>query len=177
MRIHDLLIAETVSVNGSSRLSVSSLSSLRDLTHNDCNGIVSCSNDHRPNPPSEPSFESSEGNIMEEAHKSGKAILTEQKSYDSQSKSDVPLHEVKTPVFADEVSVLSADENVGREERGVLQDCGLLPNNCLPCLASTVNSADKRRPLSPGPPSSKKKMTSMLSFKWKEGHANATLCK
>ena len=42
---------------------------------------------------------------------------------------------------------------------------GLLPNNCLPCLASTV---DKKIPLSPGHPSFKKKIPSKLSFKWRE---------
>ncbi|XP_031386256.1 uncharacterized protein LOC116199844 isoform X2 [Punica granatum] len=66
------------------------------------------------------------------------------------------------------------DETVGKEE-GLLDNCGMIPGNCLPCLASTVPSIEKRRSLSSSPPSARKKVTSKLSFKWREGHPNATL--
>lgn len=84
-------------------------------------------------------------------------------------------NEAKKPVFLDEISSC-ADETLGKGE-GLLDNCGIIPSNCLPCLASTVPSVDKRRSLSSSPPSARKKVTSKLSFKWREGHANATLCK
>lgn len=52
-----------------------------------------------------------------------------------------------------------------------LDDCGLLQNTCLPFLASV----DKRKPLSPGHPNSRRKFPSKLSFKWREGHSDPIL--
>ncbi|KAL6350511.1 hypothetical protein AAG906_019158 [Vitis piasezkii] len=69
---------------------------------------------------------------------------------DSQLKPDGPSNEAKQPVFLDEIS-LTADESGGREE-GMLENCGILPNNCLPCLASTTSSEEKRGSLSSSPP-------------------------
>lgn len=76
-----------------------------------------------------------------------------------------------TPVYADEVSNVSVG---GQEENN---HSGILPNNCLPFLASTVASIDKKRPLSPGTPSSKRKLSLKLSFKRREGNVvtNPTL--
>lgn len=84
----------------------------------------------------------------------------------------------KNYVSHDDVSSLSLDEDAGREEGGILDNCGILPNNCLPCLASTAPTAEKRRSLSSSPPNSTKKTSLKLSFKRKlgEGHAAATLC-
>nr|XP_010934393.1 uncharacterized protein LOC105054551 isoform X1 [Elaeis guineensis] len=83
----------------------------------------------------------------------------------------------KNYVSHDDVSSLSVDEEAGREEGGILDNCGILPNNCLPCLASAAPTAEKRRYLSSSPPNSTKKTTLKLSFKRKlgEGHAAATL--
>lgn len=92
---------------------------------------------------------------------------------DSQLKPDGPSNEAKQPVFLDEIS-LTADESGGREE-GMLENCGILPNNCLPCLASTTSSEEKRGSLSSSPPSSRKKGALKISFKWREGNANASL--
>ncbi|XP_059655955.1 uncharacterized protein LOC132302957 isoform X2 [Cornus florida] len=92
---------------------------------------------------------------------------------DSKSKSEGPPNEAKQPVFLDEISS-SVDENGGREE-GVMENCGILPNNCLPCLASTIPSVEKRRSLSSSPPNSRKKGASRLSFKWRDGHPSATM--
>eukprot|EP00257_Ricinus_communis_P016994 XP_015575322.1 uncharacterized protein LOC8287053 [Ricinus communis] len=89
------------------------------------------------------------------------------------SKFDGPSNEAKQPVFLDEIAS-SADENAGKEE-GLLENCGILPGNCLPCLASTVSQVEKRRSLSSSPPSARKKAALKLSFKWKEGHANNSL--
>lgn len=87
-------------------------------------------------------------------------------------KSDGSSSEVQ-PVFLDEMSSL-ADESAGRED-GLLENCGILPNNCLPCLASTVPSVEKRRSLSSSPPSARKKAALKLPFKWREGHSSANL--
>ncbi|KAG1347571.1 hypothetical protein COCNU_06G014000 [Cocos nucifera] len=83
----------------------------------------------------------------------------------------------KNYVSHDDVSSLSVDEEADREEGGILDNCGILPNNCLPCLASAAPTAEKRRFLSSSPPNSMRKTTLKLSFKRKlgEGHAAATL--
>ncbi|KAJ4851215.1 hypothetical protein Tsubulata_032767 [Turnera subulata] len=91
----------------------------------------------------------------------------------SRLKCDGSSNEAKQPVFVDEISS-SVDESTGKEE-GLLDNCGMLPGNCLPCLASTVPSVEKRRSLSSSPPSARKKSAPKLSFKWKEGHANNAL--
>lgn len=69
-------------------------------------------------------------------------------------------------VNVDEVSTVDSG---GDGTTQALDNCGLLPNNCLPCLAPTAFTVDKKRPSSPGPSSFKRKMPSKLSFKWKEG--------
>ncbi|KAK6116481.1 hypothetical protein DH2020_049774 [Rehmannia glutinosa] len=76
------------------------------------------------------------------------------------------------PVFVDEIS--SAGETAGGDD-SLLDNCGIIPSNCLPCLASTVNTVEKRRSLSSSPPSARKKAALKLSFKWKEGHPTAAL--
>nr|GLL49830.1 uncharacterized protein LOC109154787 isoform X2 [Ipomoea trifida] len=80
--------------------------------------------------------------------------------------------EVK-PVFLDEISPC-IDECSGRDE-DLLNNCGILPNNCLPCLASAIPHVEKRRSFSSSPPNSRKKNALKLSFKWKEGNSNAIL--
>ncbi|KAH7653194.1 Protein ENHANCED DISEASE RESISTANCE 2 C-terminal protein [Dioscorea alata] len=66
------------------------------------------------------------------------------------------------------------DEGLG-SGGGILDNCGILPNNCLPCLAPTALTMEKRRSPSSSPPNSKKKAPLKISFKWRsgEGH-NAT---
>jgi len=68
-----------------------------------------------------------------------------------------------------EISASHADEN--GEERILTPDhCGILPNNCLPCLSSSNPPVvEKKRPSSPDTPSSRRKSLSKLSFKWREG--------
>ena len=77
----------------------------------------------------------------------------------SQSKSDTNQ--------PDSIDSSSADEG------------GHLPNNCLPCLTpiSVVPCVEKGRSLSSSPPSSRKKASLKLSYKWREGHASGALCK
>ncbi|KAK9272365.1 hypothetical protein L1049_002736 [Liquidambar formosana] len=168
--VHD----DTLSMNGSERVSVSSISSLRDLNQKDCNGIVPCSYDQQQNA-KESSGENCESNVAGEIGKNDNTLVPLQKDVDCQPKPDTPLSGVKTPVFLDDVSVLSVDESSGRDEGGVLQHCGLLQNTCLPCLASNAPSVDKKRPLSPDTPSSRRKPSLKLSFKFREGHSNPTL--
>ncbi|KAK6790629.1 hypothetical protein RDI58_009710 [Solanum bulbocastanum] len=84
---------------------------------------------------------------------------------------DGPHSEVR-PVFLDEISSL---ENIGSgREDGLLENCGILSNNCLPRLTSTVVPVEKRS-LSSSPPSSRKKADLKLPFKWKDGNPSATL--
>ncbi|WZZ19260.1 hypothetical protein YC2023_112349 [Brassica napus] len=54
---------------------------------------------------------------------------------------------------------------------------GPLPSNCLPCLTpiSVVPCVEKGRSLSSSPPSSRKKASLKLSYKWREGHASGAL--
>ncbi|XP_060214456.1 uncharacterized protein LOC132641467 [Lycium barbarum] len=85
---------------------------------------------------------------------------------------DGPHSEVQ-PVFIDEISS-SANGSSGRED-GLLDNCGILSNNCLPCLASTAVPVEKRQSLSSNSPSARKKAAIKLPFKWKEGNPNAAL--
>ncbi|ESQ35822.1 hypothetical protein EUTSA_v10007496mg [Eutrema salsugineum] len=85
----------------------------------------------------------------------------------SQSKSsEGDLNDTKQPDLIDS----SADE-------GLMENCRILPSNCLPCLnpITVVPSAEKRRSLSSSPPSSRKKSSLRLSYKWREGHASGAL--
>ena len=84
---------------------------------------------------------------------------------DAHPKCDGPsTNEANKPVFLDEITS-STDDNAGKEE-GMLENCGMIPMNCLPCIPSTVPSIEKRRPSSP--PSARKKASLKLPFKWKE---------
>lgn len=93
---------------------------------------------------------------------------------DSQSKSNDPVNEMK----ANEISSTQhVNESANGGETGILHNCGLLPNNCLPCLAGTTSSVEKVRSLNSSPPSMKKKAALRLSFKWRDGQPNPTLRK
>ncbi|KAE9449213.1 hypothetical protein C3L33_18899, partial [Rhododendron williamsianum] len=70
---------------------------------------------------------------------------------------------------------LESDESDSDNEAGVLQNCGLLTNNCLPRLATDVSSDENKRPLSPSNSSAMKKMASIFSFKRKEEQATPAL--
>lgn len=99
--------------------------------------------------------------------------LVHPKEVDSRTNLDGPNGEVR-PVSLDEIS---SSENEGSERGdGLLENCGILPNNCLPrlSLTSTVVPVEKRS-LSSSPRSSRKKAALKLPFKWKEGNSHATL--
>lgn len=78
----------------------------------------------------------------------------------------------------DNHSSVSVDDVTKKSGVNAIDPCCILPNNCLPWLVPTVPHADKRRALSPGPPSMKKKAALRLSFKWKnmEGQSTPRLC-
>ncbi|KAJ4769553.1 DUF1336 family protein (DUF1336) [Rhynchospora pubera] len=83
----------------------------------------------------------------------------------------------------EESNLTVGDGRGDEEEGGLMNNCGLLPNNCLPCLASTVAQPnDKKKPLSTSPPNSNKIIPSLkVSFKRKsaDGHntsSNTLLC-
>ncbi|XP_044489015.1 uncharacterized protein LOC123213606 [Mangifera indica] len=99
--------------------------------------------------------------------------LSSSSNVDPQSKSDGLSNEEKQPVFLDEISS-SVVEGSGKDAR-LLDNCGILPANCLPCLASTVPSVDKKKSLCSGPPMPMKKAVSKSSFKWKDAQANSIL--
>ncbi|WJX56979.1 hypothetical protein P8452_42585 [Trifolium repens] len=75
---------------------------------------------------------------------------------------DGNIIEVNEPVFLDDISSVDASSN---KDEGILDNCGILPNNCLPCLASTIPSLEKRRSCS-SPPNSKKKALPKLSTRF-----------
>ncbi|XP_010255739.1 PREDICTED: uncharacterized protein LOC104596338 isoform X2 [Nelumbo nucifera] len=150
---------DTLSLNGLEVASASSITSVKDANHEHFNGNVSC-------------IPSQTGS---EVAKKENSRIVHSNNADSQLKSDGLLNEGKRPASSDGISSISVDEITARGEGGMLDHCGILPNTCLPCLASTVCSVEKRRSLSPGPPSTRRKASLKLSFKWREGHGNPTL--
>lgn len=110
---------------------------------------------------------------LPEAARSSNAQIFGSDDHDPHCKRDGSSNEVNQPVFLDEISSVDASSN---KDDGLLDNCGILPNNCLPCLASTIPSIEKRRSSSSSPPNARKKAPIKLPFKWKEGHGNNTLC-
>ncbi|KAG6654392.1 hypothetical protein I3843_05G131500 [Carya illinoinensis] len=153
-------------------VAIPSVSSLRDPKHGDCSvnnhQTSSTSHMHKPGVLSRNSAYNSV-----EVSKTLNVQVLNLDDVDSQSKRDGSSNEANRPVFLKGISS-SMEGSPGKEE-GMLDNCGILPSNCLPCLPSTVPSVEKRRSLSSSPPSLRKKGTLKLSFKWKEGNADGTL--
>ncbi|XP_061366110.1 uncharacterized protein LOC133309360 [Gastrolobium bilobum] len=149
---------DVVSLNGIDGGSIPSLTSSRDANHGVSNDQV------------QKSKELSAG--YSEAARSSDVQYFGGDVIDSQCKCDGNIIEVNEPVFLDEISSVDANSN---KDDGLLDNCGILPHNCLPCLASTVPSLEKRRSSSSSPPSARKKSPMKLPFKWREGHGNSTL--
>ncbi|KAF5726789.1 hypothetical protein HS088_TW22G00471 [Tripterygium wilfordii] len=122
--------------------------------------------------PGDLSIGNSACSLVSEVSKHSNVQVISSEDVDAQRKSDGRSNEGNQPVFIDEISS-SADESY-RKEEGILDNCGILPSNCLPCI-STVPSVEKRRSLSSSPPSTRKKAAVRLSFKWKEGQSSNTL--
>uniref|UniRef100_A0A9I9DPF2 Protein ENHANCED DISEASE RESISTANCE 2 C-terminal domain-containing protein n=1 Tax=Cucumis melo TaxID=3656 RepID=A0A9I9DPF2_CUCME len=81
-----------------------------------------------------------------------------------------------TSIFVDEVS--TEGENGKGGEAAESNNCGILPNTCLPYLAAAGPSVEKRRQTNQGAPNPnlRRKASSKLSFKLKEGHSDPTIC-
>lgn len=91
-------------------------------------------------------------------------------------KSGDPQREGKVHVSVNDVSSSQCvDESASGEEMGMLHNCGLLQNNCLSCLVGTTSTSDEKRKSLVSSP--RKKPSLRLSFKWKDGQANPTICK
>lgn len=145
-----MICVDVVSLNGLEGGSISSFPSARDAT----NHRISTDQLHKPN--------------ISEAARSSDVQHFGVDVVDSRSKCDGNIIEVNNePVFLDDISSVDANSN---KDEGVL-------DNCLPCLASTIPSIEKRRSSCSSPPNARKKAPSKISFKWKEGHLNATRCK
>lgn len=158
--------ADVLSLNGFE--GISSIISIREANHEAC--TVHCSSNDQLQRQVDSSTGSCAQNSVTEVAKNSMPS----DEADLRSKSAGPINEENHLVYRDEVS--SADEGAGRQD-GLLDNCGILPHNCLPCLNTTVPPVDKRRSLSSSPPSARKKAAGKHSFKWRDGHSNAALCK
>ncbi|GFY88388.1 CW14 protein [Actinidia rufa] len=156
---------DVLSLNGFEGASRLSTASLRDANREDCTVNFSSTEQLRRSGVSPTG--NSACNSVSEVTKNSMHL----NDVDSRSKSLGPLSEENEPVFRDEISV---DEGTGRGD-GLLDNCGILPNNCLPCLATTIPSVERRPSLSSSPPSARKKAALKLSFKWREGHPNSAI--
>ncbi|KAI8528451.1 hypothetical protein RHMOL_Rhmol12G0149300 [Rhododendron molle] len=157
---------DVLSLNGFEGVAISSIISIREANHEAC--TVHCSSNDQLQRQVDSSTGSCAQNSVTEVAKN----LMPSDEADSRSKSAGPINEENHLVYRDEVS--SADEGAGRQD-GLLDNCGILPHNCLPCLNTTVPTVDKRRSLSSSPPSARKKAAGKHSFKWRDGHSNAAL--
>lgn len=77
---------------------------------------------------------------------------------------------VRTSVSREDGAGEDATHGGGR----ILDDCGLLPNNCLPCITSAIGVNEKKRALSSSPTHSMKMPSLKLSFKKKSGEAHSS---
>lgn len=84
---------------------------------------------------------------------------------------------VRSSMSHEDVPSVSGDGSA--HGAGILDDCGLLPSNCLPCMASAAGVNEKKRALSSSPTHSMKMPSLKLSFKKKSGeaHPSSALCK
>ncbi|CAN6281829.1 unnamed protein product [Urochloa humidicola] len=78
---------------------------------------------------------------------------------------------VRTSLSHDDAASVSGEDTTHGGGK-ILDDCGLLPNNCLPCIASSVGVNEKKRALSSSPTHSMKMPSLKLSFKKKSGEAH-----
>ncbi|KAL6994271.1 hypothetical protein U1Q18_012378, partial [Sarracenia purpurea var. burkii] len=147
-----------------------SFSSPRFSTHINCNKI------DRQSKQNGASVGNSDSSLGGEGAKSDKTINPKANDVGPQLKSDDPRDDMKTPVFLNGICTQYEDgSDKDNSEMTAMHHCGLLPNTCLPRLASVVHSDDKRRSLSPSPPSTRKKAALKFSFKWRDEHANTIL--
>uniref|UniRef100_A0A1D1Y647 Protein ENHANCED DISEASE RESISTANCE 2 C-terminal domain-containing protein n=1 Tax=Anthurium amnicola TaxID=1678845 RepID=A0A1D1Y647_9ARAE len=146
---------DAMSLNGVETASVSSISSFRDANHEENTNDLSVSfSDQQQKVPK----------VMETAIGNS--------TNDVNSKEAGAMDAAKTSVNHDKASTVYADEIAMGDKGCLLDHCGILPNNCLPCLAPTTPTVEKRGSLSTSPPGSRKKASLRLSFKWKSGEGH-----
>ncbi|KAK8943034.1 hypothetical protein KSP39_PZI009509 [Platanthera zijinensis] len=74
--------------------------------------------------------------------------LVENVDHSNKIQPGASLNSSKGSVSHNDVSSLVVDDAGHRDEgEGILDNCGLLPNNCLPCLITTAPTIEKRNPL------------------------------
>lgn len=155
------------SQNESEAASRSSISSLRDANHR--NGDVNVTYPHHSGQ-LQKQEDYSAGNSAHNSVGDTSRSSVHRGEQESRLRSDGTANDKSVSV--DETSSV---EGSGGRGGDLLDNCGIIPNNCLPCLASTVPTVEKRRSFSTSPPHTKKKAALKLSFKWKEGHSSSTL--
>ncbi|XP_027348145.1 uncharacterized protein LOC113859620 [Abrus precatorius] len=96
---------------------------------------------------------------ISEAVRSSDAQILDVDVMDSQCKRHGSISEINEPVFLDEISSVDASS---KKDDGVLDKCGVLPNNCLSCLSST----DQRSSSSSSPSHTRKQAHAKHSLKW-----------
>ncbi|KAG8366846.1 hypothetical protein BUALT_Bualt16G0010500 [Buddleja alternifolia] len=78
-------------------------------------------------------------------------------------------NEVKDQSILEKSSVQCVCEVAGRDKTGILQSCGFLSNALIPCLPHAESTDCKRKSNNPGGPSTRKRLSFVPSFKWREG--------
>ncbi|KAJ0981600.1 hypothetical protein J5N97_009855 [Dioscorea zingiberensis] len=152
---------DVLSLSGHELASVSSFSSFKDANHDEV--LVST-------PTASSSLQEHKGSKLD-----GKSTQTAVNSLVSHS--HTMLSEANTSVCYDSITRKPVNKDNGGEGCGILDNCSILQNNCIPCLTPIAPTVEKRRSLSSSPPSSRKKAALKLSFKLKsgEGHGTPTL--
>lgn len=157
---------DVLSLSGFDGASTTSFVPQTDTSHTDCVSRI------RQVSSLEDPVDSSAGNAVcnsvGEATRSSVSVSAS----DIRVRNDGHMSDVQ-PVYLDEISG-SSRESANKEDN-LLDNCGILPNNCLPCLASTVSPVERRRSLSSSPPSARKKTSLKLPLKWKEEHTATSL--
>ena len=125
------ICADVLSLHGLEGVSVSSISSLTDANCGEHSSLVD-----QMQKPGDLSDGNSACNAASEATRNSNSLVLNSEDVNPHSKSDGPSNEAKEPVFLDDIAS-SVDEGSGKEG-GLLDNCGILSSNCLPCLATTV---------------------------------------
>ncbi|KAH7665866.1 Protein ENHANCED DISEASE RESISTANCE 2 C-terminal protein [Dioscorea alata] len=148
---------DVLSLSGHEVSSVSSLSSFKEANHEEV----------RVNTPTASSTAQEHKGSKLEGQSAGTTVTC------PATQSHTGLTGANASVCYDSESRKTVNEDSGEGSR-ILDNCGLLPNNCLPCLAPIVPTVEKRKSLSCSPPNSRRKATLKLSFKSKPGEGPGT---
>ncbi|XP_031487311.1 uncharacterized protein LOC116255582 isoform X1 [Nymphaea colorata] len=153
------------SLDGASRFSVSSIS---DAT-------LSHESEKLPfDPPDDKRMAKLSSDGMIESGDSA-TLVSDTNKASLQSKLDCNMNSGRSSLKHNDETLSSSAEDSDKDDAKTFDHCGILSNSsCLPCLIPTETPIDKRRPLSPGPPSARRKAPLKLSFKWKSLDGSST---